>query len=94
MKLATAAKEFAVPRNTSSRKAAEYSDDNRSLAAYKRNSALGFANEKKFTEHILKLQHIGYGLNLVEAKRTGFKFVEKLEFILNLVLRNVRQKGN
>jgi hypothetical protein len=57
MKLATAAKEFAVPRNTSGRKVAEYGDDdNRILVAYKRNSALGLENAK-FREHNLKLQH-------------------------------------
>lgn len=72
MKRVTAAKKCAVPRNTSGRKAAEYSDDNRNLVAYKRNSALGFANEK-FTQHTLKLRHIRYGLTLVERKRTVFQ---------------------
>jgi hypothetical protein len=55
MKLATAAKEFAVPR-TVLRRISDYSDDdNRGLLACKRNSAFGLENDK-FTEHILKLQ--------------------------------------
>jgi hypothetical protein len=46
IKLATAAKGFTVPWNTSSNKVAEYGDgDKRSIAAYIRNSALGFENE-------------------------------------------------
>jgi hypothetical protein len=45
IKLATTAKEFAIPWNTSSRKATEYGDDDeRSLTGYKRNSALAFEN--------------------------------------------------
>jgi hypothetical protein len=77
MKLATGAKECAVPQNASSRKSAEYGDDdNRILVAYKRNSALGFENEK-FREHILKLQGTGYKLTLVELRRTAFKFMQR-----------------
>jgi hypothetical protein len=61
-KLATAAKEFALPRNNSARKAAKYGDDcNRSLVAFKGNSVLEF-EKGKFREHILKVQCIGYGL--------------------------------
>jgi hypothetical protein len=61
-KLATAAKEFALPRNNSARKAAEYGDDcNRSLVAYKENSFLE-VEKGKFREHIVKVKCIGYGL--------------------------------
>ena len=67
MKLATATKEFAVPRNSLRRKAAEHSDnDCRGPVAYKRDTALGFENERKLVEHILKLQQIGYGLTMTE----------------------------
>jgi hypothetical protein len=59
------------------RKAAGYSEDNkRCLVEYKRNSALGLKNEK-FTEHILKVQRIVYGLTLVELRKTAFKFMER-----------------
>jgi hypothetical protein len=70
IKLASAAKEFGVPRNTLCRKAAEHDDnDCRAPVTYKRETALGFENEKKFMEHILKLQKIGYGLILIELKK-------------------------
>ena len=39
--------------------------------------ALGFENEKKFMEHILKLQKTGYGLTLIELRKTAFKFVNR-----------------
>jgi hypothetical protein len=45
--------------------------------AYKRDFALGFENEKTFTEHILKVQSIGYGLTLVELRKTDFEFVQR-----------------
>ena len=43
-----------------------------------RETAVGFENEKKFMEHILKLQKIGYGLTQIELrKKTAFKFVHR-----------------
>ena len=39
--------------------------------------ALGFENEKKFMEHILKLQKTGYGLTMIELTITAFKFVHR-----------------
>ena len=41
-----------------------------------RETALGFENEK-FMEHILKLQKIGYGLTLMELRKTAFKFMHR-----------------
>jgi hypothetical protein len=46
------------------------------LVAYKRISVLGFENET-FMEDILKQQHFGYGLTLVELRRTAFKFMKR-----------------
>ena len=78
MKLATAAKEFGVPRNTLRRKAAEHNDnDCRGSVAYNRERDLGFENEKKFMEHILKLQKTGQGLTMIELTITAFKFVHR-----------------
>jgi hypothetical protein len=53
---------------------------------------LGFENEQ-FREHILKLQRTGYGLTLMEIRRTAYKFVQKMAFTVNLMLRNVWQRG-
>jgi hypothetical protein len=44
-----------------------------------RETALGFENEKKFMEHVLKLQKTGYGLTLIELRKTAFKFVYRNE---------------
>lgn len=76
MKLATAVKECAVRRTTSGREAAEYGGRQHNLVAYKRNSALGFENEK-FREHIFKLQRTGHGMTLAEFRRAAFKFIKK-----------------
>jgi hypothetical protein len=70
MKLAIVGKEFAVPRNTLRRKAAEHSDnDGRGLVAYKRDTALWFENEGTLVEHMLKLQQTGYGLTMTELRK-------------------------
>jgi hypothetical protein len=45
--------------------------------AYKRETALGFENEKNFMEHIFKLQKICFGLTLIELRKTAFKFVHR-----------------
>jgi hypothetical protein len=64
MKVAIAAKELAIRLNSSRIKAAEYNgDDSGCPVTYKRVSALGFEN-KKFMEHVLKLQSIDFGLTL------------------------------
>jgi hypothetical protein len=38
---------------------------------------LGFENVKKSMEHILILQKTGYGLTLIELRKTAFKFVHR-----------------
>jgi hypothetical protein len=72
MKLATATKEFCGPTkhlNTLFRKAAERShSDCRGPVTFKTDKGLGFVNEKKLMEHILKVQRIGYGITLMELR--------------------------
>jgi hypothetical protein len=61
-------------------KAADYGDDNRMQVACKRNSAMGFENEK-FTEHILKLLTFWLWADFGGDKKNSFQINSLPELI-------------
>jgi hypothetical protein len=87
MEIAKEAKEFSVRRNTLRRNAAEYNGvDIVGSVTHKRVSKLGNEN-KKFTEHVLKLQSTGFGLILTKLRKASFKFVERRFKLISMLVK-------